>query len=267
MKKIYIPKKDKSFSAQTILSCAVAFLFGCLATASIILNLQAGNILDDSQHNHLPGPLCPSVTRDLSPLSSNRKVVGDKKNTTTTAIQPTQSDTDPPAPLQVQTMLRNTRILIAIAAFDFSQIPHLEEVIDSYHDVCIAGAQKVDVVVHTTVAYPVTLIDLWNTRFNCETFSLQIVLKPKSLRLHLVDCHRKLFYDRLEDYDLFIYTEDDIRVSPTNVATYLYETARLKHYLDNTPAQTKGKKQHKPSDFNIGIVRYEYNFPVCLGVL
>ena len=150
--------------------------------------------------------------------------------------------------------LQGLRVLVAIAAFDFSQIPHLEEVIDGYHDLCTAGA-VVDVVIHATVAYPVTLIDLWNSRITCDNFSLSIVLKNASLRLHLVDCHRTLFYDKINDYDLFIYTEDDIRVTPSVVATYVTETRKVEQLVAD------GSTKYKPSDFNIGIVRYEYNYP------
>jgi hypothetical protein len=71
------------------------------------------------------------------------------------------------------------------------------------------------------------------------------------LKLHLVDCHRPLFYEKINEYDLFIYTEDDIRVSPRTVAAYLDETHRI--------AEKVGKE--RASDFNVGIVRYEYNFP------
>jgi hypothetical protein len=153
-------------------------------------------------------------------------------------------------------ILDGTRILVAIAAFDFSQLPHLEEVLDAYHDMCVAGA-KVDVVIHSTVPYPVTLIDLLNSRLTCTNpsplagFSITIVLKSKHLRLHLVDEHRPLFYEKIDDYDLFIYTEDDIRVTPKTVATYIHETERVK--------QLVGTK--RAADFNVGVARYEYNFP------
>eukprot|EP00428_Durinskia_dybowskii_P022166 CAMPEP_0170204592 /NCGR_PEP_ID=MMETSP0116_2-20130129/1825_1 /TAXON_ID=400756 /ORGANISM="Durinskia baltica, Strain CSIRO CS-38" /LENGTH=310 /DNA_ID=CAMNT_0010454953 /DNA_START=135 /DNA_END=1067 /DNA_ORIENTATION=+ len=80
---------------------------------------------------------------------------------------------------------------------------------------------------------------------------MTIILVPSSLRLHLVDCHRSLFYEKIDEYDLFIYTEDDIRVTPLTVAAYLHETIRIE--------QTVGKE--KASNFNVGIVRYEYNFP------
>jgi hypothetical protein len=146
------------------------------------------------------------------------------------------------------------KIIIAIAAFDFSQIPHLEEVLDAYQDLCVTGASKVDVVIHATVAYPVTLIDLLNSRLLpvCrDVFSVTIVLKPNSLRLHLVDCHRELFYEKIDDYDLFIYTEDDIRVTPKTVGAYLSETNNVQSMVGI----------ERSSDFNVGIVRYEYNFP------
>mmetsp|Transcript_30055 Transcript_30055/g.72144 ORF Transcript_30055/g.72144 Transcript_30055/m.72144 type:complete len:327 (-) Transcript_30055:18-998(-) len=96
-----------------------------------------------------------------------------------------------------------------------------------------------------------------NTRFHCANespkagFTISIHLKSPDTRLHLVDFHRELFYERLEDYSLFIYTEDDIRVSPRTVATYLFETKRVIEKLG----------PEKASDYNVGIVRYEYNYP------
>lgn len=231
------PKRNHSnepkiiISIQSILICTIAFLLGCLLTASILLHIQAGPTLNEL-----------SATNTIH---NSRLDTPNCKDTATTLSEP----------LQVSSMLRNTRILIAIAAFDFSQIPHLEEVLDAYHDACVAGAAQVDVVIHATVPYPVTLLDLWNARFTCEHFSLTIALKPQSLRLHLVDCHRQLFYENIDRYDLFIYTEDDIRVPPTTIATYLYETKRLEAYI------LQSTTKYKPDDFNVGIVRYEYNYP------
>ena len=167
--------------------------------------------------------------------------------------------------------LAGKRVLVAIVSFDFSQVPHLEEVLDSYHDLCFTGVSKIDIVVHTTIAYPVTLIDLWNTRINrfCKRrgrnnqgnengqesdgpiLDMTIVVKPYSLRLFLVDCHRYLFYEKIDDYDLFIYTEDDMIIHPKLVASYLEETERVIDLVG----------LNKSQDYNVGIVRYEYNFP------
>jgi hypothetical protein len=227
-KNISRKNEPKRISLSNILVCIIAFLLGCLATASILLHIQARSTLHSFTQYSKEFPTetrCPET-------------IHDNKNPS------------------IHSILQNTRLLIAIAAYDFSQIPHLEEVLDAYHDVCVAGAAQVDVVIHATVPYPVTRLDLWNARFTCEHFALTIVLKPASLRLHLVDCHRQLFYDRLQQYDLFIYSEDDIRVTPTTIATYLYETKRLEQYLTTTPTNN-----YQPEDFNIGIVRYEYNYP------
>lgn len=236
MRRIYIPKKERSsiFSQTAFLASALSFFFGCVLTATVILNFQVSNV--GSDHRLHPAPLELTQTSPVLSRSSSSEVESQVAEIDVSSTEPSK-------------VLRGTKILVVIVSFDFSQIPHLEEVLDTYHDVAIAGASVVDVVIHATVAYPVMLIDLWNTRFNAKNFSITIVLKPKSLRLHLVDEHRKVFYERIEEYDLFIYTEDDMRVSPTTLATYLSETRKVAHLTDQV------------SNFNVGIVRYEYNYP------
>lgn len=146
--------------------------------------------------------------------------------------------------------LSGVKILVAIASYDFSQFPLLEEVLDSYHDICVAGA-KVDLYIHTVVPYTVALIDLLNARMNCDGMEVIIIVVSPAVRLNLVDFHRPLFYDKIDDYDLFIYSEDDIKVSPTTVKAYLDETRRIEQLVGTSPAV----------DYNVGIVRYEYNYP------
>jgi len=165
----------------------------------------------------------------------------------------TKANTGPQQDETRSSVLWGISLLVSIASYDFNQLPHLEEQLSSLRDICEAGA-TVHVVVHTVVPYPVALIDLWNNRYECtrglQHFSIQLVIKSPSLRLNLVDCHRPLFYEKLQDYDLFLYTEDDIRVTPTTVAAYLYETQILQ--------QIVGPRSH---EYNVGIVRYEYNYP------
>ena len=206
-----------------ILLGLISFMLGCITTATILLNAA----LPDSN------PKDDMIILDYPPPAVERMAENNP------ALHPSS--------------LQGIRILIIIAAYDFGQLPHLEEVLDSYQALCVTGAQTVDVIVHATVPYPVALIDLWNARLlpSCQgVFSFQIILKPSSLKLHLVDCHRPYFYEHLHQYDLFIYTEDDIRVTPLTVAAYLDETARIQRI-----------KGDQASDFNVGIVRYEYNYP------
>lgn len=61
--------------------------------------------------------------------------------------------------------------------------------------------------------YPVALIDMFNDRMRCNNpspnagLTMTLMLKPSKVRLHLVDFHRELFYQRIDQYDLFVYTE------------------------------------------------------------
>jgi hypothetical protein len=254
MKKIYIQKKETGASSQVVLLTVLAFVFGCISTSIIALNIKVSSV-ESTPHQGLGLPL---ATVPLFSEPSGRDLKTPALPATASEAAAAAGTTKQQGNLNehayaVNTILRGQRILVAIAAYDFSQLPHLEEVITAYHDVCIAGA-SVDVVIHATVAYPVTLIDLWNSRFVCPDMNISIVLVNKSLRLHLADVHRTLFYEKINEYDLFIYTEDDIRVTPGTVATYLFETRRVADLVAADPAL-------KPSDFNVGIVRYEYNYP------
>ena len=238
-------------SLPTKIAIAIsAFLFGCLVATMTVLNLVAVQ--------NSPSPLelfHPSLRRDMMTTESEQhdpSFVSEGINVEPAAIA--RDPVESTATYSTTNPFVGKRILIAIAAYNFNQIPHLGEVLDSYQDLCVTGASKVDVVIHATVAYPVTMIDLLNSRQLPECkgiFSIQIVLKPSALRLHLVDCHRELFYRKIDDYDLFIYTEDDMRVPPRVVGGYLAETKKVQDLVGLEAS----------SGFNIGITRYEYNFP------
>jgi len=236
--------KGKRYSA-TIPIAILAFLFGCIVSTTIVLNFFV----------YSPSPNSIGDDQDALPINSaveNRRVEAERpdsiiKHKAAKAASSSSSSS-------FKNPFDGIKILVAIVSFDFSQIPHLEEVLDAYQDLCVTGASKVDIVIHTTVAYPVTLIDLLNSRllpFCRDIFSITIIVKPSSLRLHLVDCHRELFYQKIDDYDLFIYTEDDIRVTPKIVGAYLTETKYVQAMVGT----------ERSSDFNVGIVRYEYNYP------
>jgi len=253
----------------------------------VLLNLVTWTAVWQQQQQQQPQPqpqYDPSIITEVNFLKVDDQ--NDKfMSSTATRISSISSHSDPleqnhrsllqpvPSPQDdLYNSLQNTRILVAIAAFDLTQLPHLEEVLDSYHDVCVAGA-TVHVVIHTTVVWPVPLLDLLQSRFSCNNintnaFQLEIIVKKPSVRLHLVDCHRQLFYDRIDEYDLFIYTEDDIRVTARTIATYLQETKRIERIvlLQQPSNEQSTYHYYEPSDFNIGIVRYEYNFPSNLVI-
>lgn len=123
--------------------------------------------------------------------------------------------------------------------------------IDSFRDLCETGAE-VTLIIYTTHPYSVEQLHLFNSRTNScyhphGKFQIQVKIKPPSLKLHFVDSHRKDFYDNIDNYDLFIYSEDDHLIRPTHVIGYLYETAKLRRLVG------------EPSfpNYSIGFLRYE----------
>ena len=102
--------------------------------------------------------------------------------------------------------MQGLRVLVCLASFDFGQFALLEEVLDSYQDFCMAGA-FIDIYIHTVIPYTVGLIDMLNARLSCDGMQVTIAVQSPTVRLNLVDRHRKLFYEKIDDYDMFIYSE------------------------------------------------------------
>ena len=146
--------------------------------------------------------------------------------------------------------IAGTRILIAIPSYGQKQFLYLQDMVDSLHDLCETGA-KVTVFIYTTEPYSIEQISLFNSRTTCYhptgTMDIQVKIKPPSLKLHFVDAHRQDFYENINKFDLFIYTEDDHHIRPTHVIGYLHETEKLKEIV--------GEKAFP--NYSIGFLRYE----------
>lgn len=140
--------------------------------------------------------------------------------------------------------LQKPRILIAIASYDLNQYQYLDRLMDSvFYDVCI-GASVVDIVIYTTVVWPVSSFEGWVER-SCGMIEIRI--KSPSWKKRLVNFHRELFYEKLNLYDLFIYTEDDHLLQPRHIFGFLKETEVLKTMLG----------EDRYTDYSIGFLRYE----------
>ena len=136
------------------------------------------------------------------------------------------------------------RILLTILSYDLKQYQYLDRLLDSiFHDVCI-GASVVDIVIYTTVVWPVPVFESWMER-SCG--NIEIRIKSPKWKKRLVDFHRDMFYERLNDYDLFIYTEDDHLLHPRHIFGFLRETEVLKDRLG----------EDRYIDYSIGFLRYE----------
>lgn len=197
-------RKGKKSSIHQALYILVIFLAGCFVSSTIIILSLHPSLLSQSHNANLNSVYQREYQHLLTPA----------QDTTHDSFESTHKDTNKQLTSSTSTsssltskILNNKRILIAIASFDFSQFPLLEEVLDSYQNLCFSGTSKVDIYIHTTVPYTVALIDMLNTRLNCDTMQIYIVVKSPAVRLNLVDYHRTLFYENIDNYDLFVYSE------------------------------------------------------------
>ena len=146
------------------------------------------------------------------------------------------------------------RILVAILAYDLSHQVYLENMIDSFRDMCETGSE-VHMHVYTTVEWPRSLLQSLDRRVSscrpddksARKMKLSVRKHSPDWKIRLGSLHRRLFYQHLDDYDLFVYSEDDHYIRPTNVAAFLRETAKLERLV--------GEKRF--TDYSIGFLRYE----------
>lgn len=174
----------------------------------------------------------------------------DKKNSELQSNQePRESKNGEISPLDYS--IAGKKILVAIPSYGQKQFLFLQDMIDSFRDLCETGAQ-VTMIIYTTEPYSVEQLHLLNSRTNkCYhpngNLHIHVKIKPPSLKLHFVDLHRKDFYDSIDQYDLFIYSEDDHHIRPTHVIGYLYETAKLRRLVGPVAFP----------NYSIGFLRYE----------
>src|SRR5208283_1521725 len=106
----------------------------------------------------------------------------------------------------------NMKILTAIASWGTKNDPYLARLIQEYGSMSF----DVDVVVLSNVPKPVGP--------GAEVFLVDLNGKnPASLPF----AHKNIFAEHLNDYDLFIYSEDDILITESNIRAYLKACAVL----------------------------------------
>jgi hypothetical protein len=123
------------------------------------------------------------------------------------------------------------RILVAIANYGPYRFGYLDRVIRTYQRM----PYTVDVVIHSDRAKHVPA-------------GVQLVVGlPAPDPCSLPFAHKRLFAERKDDYDLFIYTEDDILIEEHNLAAFLEVSAVL------------------PADEIAGLFRYERGESGCMS--
>lgn len=182
----------------------------------------------------------------------------------------------------------NLRILIAIINYESARtIVYLQDMIDNFYDLCnvvltnttkittnndkeelnMIKISKITIVIYTTFPYIQDILYKLNSRYqntkisdnnnNCN-FEIKIKIKSPIHGYNIVDFHREYFYNNINNYDLFLYTEDDLDIQAFHIISYWYEIMKLKNIvLDNTA--TTNNNNNSFQDYSIGFIRYEEN--------
>ncbi len=121
-----------------------------------------------------------------------------------------------PSSPSVNRLLQNihrVRVLVAIASYGEKNIRFLKEIIRTYQSMTMS----IDVVVNS------------DTPKNVDAGVKVIVGLPGQNPHSLPFAHKRLFADNIDQYDLFVYSEDDMGVTEQNILEFLRATDDLQH--------------------------------------
>jgi len=135
---------------------------------------------------------------------------------------------------------KNFNILVVIANFGNSQLKYLEQIIKEYN----LMTYNVKIIIHSNIPLPY------------EDIEVKIFKLKNTRELPLTT--RQTIYENKENYDLFIFTENDILITEKNIDAYLKATKILpENYIAGFFRYEKGKKglsypdDHNPHKWDI----------------
>jgi len=131
------------------------------------------------------------------------------------------------------TQKENLRLLFAIMAYDRKQHIHLLTMLCSALSMC-EGGLRVTVLLYTADSNPYTVKETAELEALCGScmsskgsLDLEIVELDAALKFDATMQHRKAFLRRIEDFDLFVYAEDDVHIELRHIAAYVKASDHL----------------------------------------
>src|ERR1051326_4826833 len=109
------------------------------------------------------------------------------------------------------TPIAGLRVLVALASYGTSNDHHLIRVIDEYR----------------SMSFDVDIVVLSNIRKKVPPDVTLLAGLPNRDPWSLPFAHKQLFVDRIDNYDLFLYSEDDILITERNLSAFLEISPKL----------------------------------------
>lgn len=124
----------------------------------------------------------------------------------------------------------NNKILGLVLTYNYDHIDPLLFIIDEYLSICESGWLPT-IVIFSIAAWPDKMRRYINSKTYCyrigANFNVQYSLHPPNISIALGAEHRKVLRKELNNYDLFIYHEDDIVLKHSHIAAYMNETKHI----------------------------------------
>lgn len=108
------------------------------------------------------------------------------------------------------------KVLLAISSYSNKQQQYLYRILEEYNNM----NYNIDCYIYTTT-------DANNNISNYKNLNIIQIINPLSIGENNAWAHRKLFIENKNNYDLFIYTENDHLITQNNIETFLKVTNEL----------------------------------------
>lgn len=129
------------------------------------------------------------------------------------------------------------KILSSILVFNFKRIDSIMVIINEYKSLCESG-WKPTIAFFTTEKPSHLLNQYFEEKLYCyyTQQSIPIIWQVfnESVGIYIADKSRQFVSNEINNYDLFMYHEEDIILQSSQVAAYLYETKQLSQVLGYT---------------------------------
>ena len=129
---------------------------------------------------------------------------------------------------------KNNRIMGMILSYNFDHIDPMMLILREYQSMCEGGWDPT-LVFFSTIEWSTQIRRLFRQKTYCyrtnSTIPIRVSVHDPSISTALGAQHRRYMQDYMNDYDIFVYHEDDIVFTHSHLVGYLYETKLLQKIM------------------------------------
>ena len=148
------------------------------------------------------------------------------------------------------------KVLTTLLAFNSINNQYLFRVLENYKLLCELGF-AVTAIIHTADVWTDSELHTLQQNYICQnSFIINIEVYDKDTKLSLANQHRYNMIKEQDNYDLFIYQEDDMNLTHYHILSYLNHST----FFENSASRKDSYNSANSSDIilpQLGFLRYE----------